>query len=382
MAHRLAPHHGDDPGEGGVGAKRAGERGTDVRGAGVESGRVALGLAKGALEAHRGGAVDLHDGAVGVGVGGVQPHLREVDVVHGDHKGAAVLEPLAVVRLAQHVREVEERANVLDAAVGEGEAPLEDLLAIDHLGDDVGGEPALVRRAAEADRQRVVDREAVVAVVEARRLEQHSEVTRQQRRRRGERREAARRGHTLAAGAVAQSHGVSRHRWEDAREPTHQRARAARVEQLQRERGGVAPGAAVVGAEGRREAEEAIHLGSGVRPAADASDAAAEASDGAVEGDGEHVAIAVDGVGVVGVVGGEADDRGRREAAQRAADDGGDVGDGRDAGAASQVACGPVLVAVDAVAAARRDERPAPEVRVRVRVRVRVPSVLLRKSVE
>jgi len=149
--------------------------------------------------------------------------------------------------------------------------------------------------------------------------------------------EATRLGHVLAAGAVAQPHGVGRNRRVDARPAEDERARAARVDELERDRGGITPRAAVIGAEGGREAEEAVHLGARVRPFADAlpiravtdaSEAASQAANGAVEADREHVAVAVGGVGVVGVVGGEADDRRRREAAQRAAHHGGDVGDG------------------------------------------------------
>ena len=87
----------------------------------------------------------------------VEPYLREVGVLHGDHEGAAVLQPLAVVGLAYDVREVEERANVLNPPMGDGGATHEDLLAVDHCGHDVGGEATLVGRPAEADRQGIVD---------------------------------------------------------------------------------------------------------------------------------------------------------------------------------------------------------------------------------
>ena len=75
-------------------------------------------------------AVHLHDCAVDVGVGGVQPDLRKVGVVYGDDECAAILQPLAVVRLTEHVRKVEERADVLDATVGKGETAPDDLVRV------------------------------------------------------------------------------------------------------------------------------------------------------------------------------------------------------------------------------------------------------------
>ena len=50
--------------------------------------------------------------------------------MHGDHEGAAVLQPLAVVGLAYDVREVEERANVLNPPMGDGGATHEDLVRV------------------------------------------------------------------------------------------------------------------------------------------------------------------------------------------------------------------------------------------------------------
>ena len=51
--------------------------------------------------------------------------------MYGDDEGAAVLEPLSVVGLTEHVREVEELANVLDAATGQGARGLGEQLPID-----------------------------------------------------------------------------------------------------------------------------------------------------------------------------------------------------------------------------------------------------------
>ena len=50
--------------------------------------------------------------------------------MHRDHEGAAVLQPLAVVGLADDVREVEERANVLNPPMGDGGATHEDLVRL------------------------------------------------------------------------------------------------------------------------------------------------------------------------------------------------------------------------------------------------------------
>ena len=51
--------------------------------------------------------------------------------MYGDDECAAVLEPLSVVGLTEHVREVEELANVLDAATGQGARGLGEQLPID-----------------------------------------------------------------------------------------------------------------------------------------------------------------------------------------------------------------------------------------------------------
>ena len=240
----LAADGGEDVREGGVVARAAVERVREVGGDGRRVARRRAHLRRQDHVSRRhddravlvdGRLIEHHDGAVA--------GVVDVDVERG-----AVRAPPPRVRVAERRREVEE--------------------AVDEVAPAAERAARAVRRPIEAERDRVVRGEEGVEVVivldgrahERRRLGQLAEVADEAHGRCRVRQQAGRLKLEVgrAARRVAQLDGVRAHRRVHARGALQDGPRAARVVDLDDERGGVVPRADVALAERRREGEEPI----------------------------------------------------------------------------------------------------------------------------